>query len=111
MTLAKIGDEHDVPMKKNSLPPLKNKTPVPCAEMSGNARPVRLNLPSLVEPSSVRYAETAEDWYGGCGKILENPPDEKSAAISGLMPVVAPTLVKKGQPEGKVATKFAQVDG
>ena len=43
--------------------------------------------------------------------MLENPPDEKSAAVSGLMPVAAPTDVKKGQPEGKDVIKVAQVDG
>ena len=33
--------------------------------------------------------------------MFENPPDEKLAAVS-VVPVVAPTEVMKGQPEGNV---------
>ena len=93
MTLAKVGDEHEVPSTENSSPPLKIKKFSPCVETSGNPRPVGLNKPALVVPSLARYAETAEDWYKGCVKILENPPEEKLAAVSGLIPVVAPTEV------------------
>ena len=35
---------------------------------------------------------------------MEKPPDENCNALSGK-PIVAPTEVTKGQPEGKVGTK------
>ena len=35
---------------------------------------------------------------------MENPPDEKVAAVS-FVPVVAPTEVRKGHPEGNVGRK------
>lgn len=58
--------------------------------------------------------------------MLENPPEEKFADVSGLIPVVAPTCfksltaltaviwqltdVKKGHPEGNVGTKVVLQD-
>ena len=53
-----------------------------------------LNKPALVVPNFARYAETADDWYEGWLKRLENPPEEKEAEVSGLIPVVAPTYIK-----------------
>ncbi len=73
--------------------------------MSGKPRPVRLNLPLLVPPSLVRKALTAFSWYEGRAKMLEKPPEEREAAVSGAMPTVAPTEVTKGQVEGKVGDK------
>lgn len=108
ITDAKIGLEQLVPATVPVSPPLTISTFSPCAEISGNARPVRVNLPEFVLPSVVRYAETADAWYDGCAKMFEKPPEEKVAAVSGAMPVVAPTEVMKGQPEGKVGTKVVQ---
>jgi len=70
---------------------------------------------------------TALDWYEGRAKMLEKPPEEKEAEVSGT-PVVAPTdvmlyieagvrelleqrgedVAHKGQPDGKVGTKVVQ---
>ena len=54
MTDAKIGDEHDVPATVPNDPLTTISTFSPCAETSGNARPVLVNLPELVLPSAVR---------------------------------------------------------
>jgi hypothetical protein len=43
--------------------------------------------------------------------MLENPPEEKAAAVSGERPVVAPTDVTKGQGEGNVGTNAVQTVG
>ena len=40
--------------------------------------------------------------------MLEKPPEEKDAAVS-VMPVVAPTEVRKGQPEGNVGMNVTQL--
>lgn len=108
MTLAKMGLAQLVPATFSAAPATTISTFWPCAETSGKARPEVLNLPELVVPSAVRYVETAVVWYEGRPKKLENPPEEKVAAVS-VVPVVAPTEVMKGQPEGKVGTKVLQL--
>lgn len=65
----------------------------PLKATSGNARPDRLNSPSLVSPMLERYPETAVDWYEGMAKMFENPPEENDAATSAPTPWVAPTEV------------------
>ena len=54
ITLAKIGLEHDVPSTRPNWPETAISTFSPCAETSGNARPLVLNLPELVLPSAER---------------------------------------------------------
>ena len=54
MILAKMGEEHDVPATVPAEPPTMISTFSPCAETSGNARPLVLNLPELVLPSAER---------------------------------------------------------
>ena len=101
-----MGVEHDVPATVPSWPPSKITTFSPCAATSGNPRPLYmtnvsnetalcksptvLNNPALVLPRAARYPETADAWYEGRAKMLENPPEEKLAEVSGT-PVVAPT--------------------
>lgn len=108
ITLAKIGLAQLVPATVPVSPPTVISTFSPWADTSGNARPERLNFPLFVEPSAVRNELTAADWYDGVAKKLEKPPEEKSAAVSET-PVVAPTDVMKGQPEGKVGKKVEQL--
>ena len=62
MTDAKMGEEHDVPATVPVWPPTMISTFSPCAETSGNARPLVLNLPEFIVPSAVRYVETTDDW-------------------------------------------------
>ena len=54
MTLAKIGLEHDVPSTSPNEPETTISTFSPCAETSGKALPVLLNLPEFVLPSAER---------------------------------------------------------
>ncbi len=126
MMLATIGVDALVPATRPNCPWSAITTFSPCAEMSGNPRPLRLKRPAFVLPSAVRYCDTAAAWYDGVGKTFEKPPLEKLAATSGAMPLVAPTEVRlgaravsmsarrerergrwayKGQPDGKLGTK------
>jgi hypothetical protein len=41
---------------------------------------------------------------------LEKPPAERDAPVSGAIPVVPPTTVTYGQPEGKETTNLVQLD-
>ncbi len=93
ITLAKIGDEHDVPATSPNWPPSTISTFWPCAAMSGNARPPVTNLPRLVVPRAFKYAVTAASWKEGRVKMAEKPPEEKDAEVS-VVPVVAPTEVR-----------------
>ena len=80
-TLAKIGLEQLVPATDPVWPPTTIWTFSPCAATSGKPRPVTLNLPALRVPIEVRNLDTAPAWYEGCAKTLENPPEEKVAAV------------------------------
>jgi hypothetical protein len=62
MTLAKMGDEHDVPSTPSVVPPETICTFSPCAETSGYPRPDALKRPLLVVPCAVRKAATASAW-------------------------------------------------
>ena len=81
----------------------------PSEDISGKARPSGLNRPDTEVDggSEDRYLETAESWYAGRAKTLENPPPENAAADSEPDDnCVAPTEVTKGQPDGKDGTKL-----
>ena len=54
MTLAKMGDEQLVPSTRPNWPLRVISTFSPWAEISGNARPVRVNLPEFVLPRAER---------------------------------------------------------
>ena len=101
ITLAKIGLAQLVPETSTISPSTTICTFSACADTSGKARPEVLNLPAFIVPSAVRYLVTAAVWYDGRVKRLEKPPDEKVAAVS-VSPVVPPTDVRNGQPEGNV---------
>ncbi len=108
ITLAKIGLEQLVPETTSISLSTTISTFSACADTSGNARPDVLNFPAFVVPSVVRYLVTAAVWYEGRAKKLEKPPDEKVAAIS-VSPVVPPTDVRNGQPEGNVGRNDVHV--
>ena len=49
--------------------------------------------------------DTDDAWKDGVAKTLENPPAEKDAAVSGLVPVVAPTDVTLAGSDKGVCTR------
>lgn len=48
--------------------------------------------PEYCLPMLLMYDFTTVDWYEGIGKMVENPPPDKLAAVSGV-PEVPPTEV------------------
>ncbi len=99
MTVANVGLDALVPETRLNTPLTTIAKSTPCAETSGYARPLWLNLAVKLYSAPSRpatYASTASFWYGGVGKMFENPPEEKDAAVS--MPEsgreVAPTEVR-----------------
>ena len=93
ITLANVGLDAEVPDTSWPCPATSMTKLTPCAETSGNARPLVLKRPALVLPSCLRYPATASSWYDGRAKMLEKPPEENAAAVSS-MPWVLPTEVR-----------------
>ena len=98
----KVGDDALVPATAGTvMPALITTNPVPCADTSGKPLPVALYSDASGRfGAEDRYAATASSCQEGLAQRLEKPPELRPAAVSGFLPVVAPTAVTYGLSEG-----------